>query len=449
MLDKEFPLFLFLGTADHEGITSKLKSTNTQFKKKLLDSSVENWKTIFEYFVNYKITGAIVKLTPHTYQAIATEAYRELAEKLFYEISKVPNIVFVYESLLSGVSDDDEKNEDEEQDPFYGYYFGQPRESALKIVNTMMERHGLNVIPYKKNAELTILATSFLEQNENNLLFRLYVPSERMWALEADKLLQLFRDYLSKVSGVNSRLDQYRTNQGVIYEFFGESDEPGKNLADEFDEFSKFMDACASDPSKAESLLLDKRVESKLITNIVDRYSKEARRLHVDLRQERERKLLSIRHRLESEITDSLPRDVNWNTITAIVDSVVPQGSQLGNALSIDESPMQITDSQNVTINIKPQIIKTVNGIVSQEIYGDQHIGPEAKEILELINRYGGERSTELASAVHELVDTDAPKAARMTAKQKLKGFLYGLGNKAGDLAISVLQKYIESQIGQ
>lgn len=448
MLQRELPLFLFLGTADHEGITSKLKATNTQFKKKLLDSSVENWKTIFDYYENYQVTGTIVKLTPYTYRAIASEDYKNLAERLFSEISRFPNIVFVYESLLSGKVEDPLQEDKEDLDDFYGDYFGQPRDSALEVVNSMMERHGLNVMPYKKNAELTVLATSFLEQNESNLLFRLYVPSERMWALEADKLLQLFRDYLSKVSGVNSRLDQYRTNQGVIYEFFGENEDTSQNIADEFDEFSKFMDVCASDPSKAEILLKDKSVTTSSITNIVDRYSKEARRLHVDLRQERERKVLSIRHRLESELTDVLPPNTCWEMISTIVDDAIPQAGLLGNALRVDQSPLKISDSQNVTVNLKPQIIRTVNGVVSQEIYGDQHIGPEAKEILELINNYGGERSTEFSSAVHELVDPDAPKSDRLLAKQKIKGFLYGLGEKASDVAIDLLQKYIESQIG-
>lgn len=448
MLQRDLPLFLFLGTADHEGITSKLKATNTQFKKKLLDSSVQNWNTIFDYYENYQITGTIVKLTPHTYRAIASEEYKELAERLFEEIAKRPNIIFVYESLLSGVSEEPAQDDEEEQDPFYGYYFGQPREGALEIVNSMMEKHGLNVMPYKKNAELTVLATSFLEQNENNLLFRLYVPSERMWALEADKLLQLFRDYLSKVSGVNSRLDQYRTNQGVIYEFFGENEESAKDISEEFDEFSKFMDVCASDPSKAEIILRDKSLSANSITNIVDRYSKEARRLHVDLRQDRERKLLSIRHRLESELADVIPVEAGWDVISAIVNEAIPQAGQLGNALSVDQSPLKISGSQNVTVNLKPQIIQTVNGVVSQEIYGDQHIGPEAKEILELINTYAGERTAELSSSVHEVLDPDAPKSDRLSAKQKLKGFLFSLGGKVTDAALNVLQKYIENQIG-
>ena len=269
-----------------------------------------------------------------------------------------------------------------------------------------------------------------------------------MWALEADKLLQLFRDYLSKVSGVNSRLDQYRTNQGVIYEFFGESEDDSRNLSDEFDEFSKFMDVCASDPARAEILLKDKSVAAGLITNIVDRYSKEARRLHVDLRQERERKILSIRHRLESELTDMLPGDTGWETITAIVDGAIPQAGPLSNALQVDQAPLHISNSEHITVNLKPQIIQTVNGVVSQEIYGDQHIGPEAQEILDLIQKYAGERSTELSSAVHEVVDPDAPKADRLSAKQKIKGFLYQVGRKGSDVAIDLLQKYIESQVG-
>ncbi|TCW38411.1 hypothetical protein [Marichromatium gracile] len=448
MPQRDLPLFLLLGTADHEGVTSKLKSTNTQFKKKLLDSSIQNWNTIFYYYEKYQIKGTIVKLTPHTYRAIASEEYKELAERLFHEIAQHPNIVFVYEALLSGLAEDPHQDDKEEQNPLFGHYFGQPRDVTLEIVNSMMKKHCLNVMPYKKNAELTVLATSFLEQNENNLLFRLYVPSERMWALEADKLLQLFRDYLSKVSGVSSRLDQYQTNQGVIYEFFGESEDSARDIAEDFDEFSKFMDICASDPSKAKVILRDKSLAATSIINIVDRYSKEARRLHVDLRQERERKILSIRHRLESELTDALPVNLDWDVITSIVDDTIPQAGFLGSALSLAQSPLKISGSENVAINLKPQIIQTVNGVVSQEIYGDQHIGHEAREILELINKYAENRKAELSSAVHEVLDPDAPKSDRLSAKQKLKGFLFGLGSKVTDAALEVLQKYIENQIG-
>lgn len=143
-----------------------------------------------------------------------------------------------------------------------------------------------------------------------------------------------------------------------------------------------------------------------------------------------------------------LPSDSTWKVISTIVNNAIPQADLFGNAISVDQSPLSISGSQNVTVNLTPQIIQTVNGVVSQEIYGDQHIGPEAKEILNLINAYAGERTTELSSAVHEVLDPDSPKSDRLSAKQKLKGFLFGLGSKLTDAALDVLQKYIENQIG-
>lgn len=41
MLDPTAPLVLLLGWVDHEGILSSLKSSNRQYKKKLLDSLPE------------------------------------------------------------------------------------------------------------------------------------------------------------------------------------------------------------------------------------------------------------------------------------------------------------------------------------------------------------------------------------------------------------------------
>ncbi len=223
-------------------------------------------------------------------------------------------------------------------------------QSTRFFVNSLLERIGLNVIPYKRNAELTVLALTFLDQTEQNLFFRMYVPSGRMWALEADKLLQLFRDYLSKVSKVNIRLDQYRTDQGTIFEFHG-NDENDQilGISDKFDEFSRFLDLCVSNPSAAEELLKnDKDVDSKVIYEIVERYSKEAKRLVIDLKHERERRMLGVRHRLEAELTEIVPSDFNWQIINHLVDEAIPRINGVSSALG---ASLQLTSASSLTVN--------------------------------------------------------------------------------------------------
>ena len=97
-----------------------------------------------------------------------------------------------------------------------------------------------------------------------------------MWALESDKLLQLFRDYLSKASDVNIRLDQYRTDKGTIFEFHGNAEESQSfNISEEFDNFSRFLDLCVSNPSDAEILLkTSKELDNEAVYEILARYTK-------------------------------------------------------------------------------------------------------------------------------------------------------------------------------
>jgi hypothetical protein len=446
VLEFNKPLTLLLGNVDHEGVASKLKASGRQYKKKILDSSAENWVSIVEYFDDFLVDEVLIKLSPYTYYLIASEDYRDVAEELFSKIAKVANIVFVYESLLSGMGNNEEEEEEDKDSYYYRYNFDLPDENTGTFVNALLERIGLNVIPYRKNAELTVLALTFLDQTEQNLFFRIYVPSGRMWALEADKLLQLFRDYLSKVSKVNVRLDQYRTDQGTIFEFHGDEENQSLSISEEFSEFSTFLDLCISNPSDAESLLkTSKELDTKVVYEIVERYAREAKRLVIDLKHERERKMLGVRHRLEAELAEVIPANFDWGIINNLVDAAIPKINGVGSALGV---PFQLSTASAMTVNIQPQIINSVNGIVAQEIIGDQYIDKDAKSLLDLIQKYGGEKSSDLVSAVHELTDESAPQSGRLTARQKLKKFILGLGSRIGDVAVGVLQAYIESQLG-
>ncbi len=259
---------------------------------------------------------------------------------------------------------------------------------------------------------------------------------------------QLFRDYLSKASGLNVRLDQYRTEQGIIFEFHRDENTRSPDISKEFDDFSTFMDLCISNPDSAEILLRDKSLNSKVIHEIIERYSKEAKRLVMDLKHERERKLLGIRHRLESELAEIVPPDFNWQSLNLIVDASIPRIDGISSALGIYNSASQLSSASNLTVNINPQIINKVKGVVAKKIVGDQYINEDTKKLLELIQKYGGNKSAELASAVYELSDKSAPQPGRLTARQKLKKFLLSVGGCTEDSSMGALQAYVESQLG-
>lgn len=460
MLEKE-KIILFLGNADREGVTAKLKAVGTLYKRKMLESSPENWQKIIDIFDEYEVTSVVVKLTNSSFDILCAEDYKGLREELLGLISTKPNLFLSHESLVTGERGNDYgeyiakfNDYDPELDEDYEYFrshfedvFQPPNSEIVGEVLALFEHHEISIIPYQKNVEMTLIASSFIDKNESNLIFRIYVPSERMWANEAEKLLQLFREYLHKVSGLNVRQDQYRTNQGVVYEFFGGDGVEPNSLPQKFDEFSSFMESCVSNPETAQALLESKDLNKSEIFNLVERYSKEARRLHIDIKQERERKILAIRHGLEGELSEHVRTDHDWEVIGRVVEASVPSASGISSALTIDRK-IQPTPNNSLTVNINPQVIETVNGVVAQQVIGDQHLGPDAKTLLEMIDQYAGKDKAILASSVHELSDESAKTEDRITAKHRLKGFLVLAGSKIGDVATGVLQSYIENKIG-
>ncbi len=439
-LNPDKPLVLLLGNIAHEGVLSMLKASDRQYKQKLLISKPENWQSIVEYFDTYEISSVLIKLDLHTISLIASKDYQEVSSKLFHQIAKKPNMVFVYEDLLTGEISSEE----------WAQLDSSPSREELDKVLKAIEILELGIMPYKRNAQVTVLAESFLRDTEANLLFRIYVPSSRIWSNETDRLLQLFREYLSNVGHILVRLDQQRTDKGTIYEFHGDELRETCGLSEEFAEFTQFLDLCVRDQSAAEAILANKSVDAKKVSDILIRYSKEAKRLHIDLKHERERKILVIQQRLESELIDEMPSDADWSAISQLIESTIPSVNGSGAYLMIGNPSCThgAHNKANVTINVNPQIVGTVNGIIAQEINGNQNLGPQGQELLELVKKYGEAKTNELATAIYEVEDKSVPKPDRLKAGQKLKKFLIEITRKGGDVAAGVLQKYIENQLG-
>ncbi|HEX8655382.1 MAG TPA: hypothetical protein VF693_09195 [Allosphingosinicella sp.] len=443
------PFFLFLGDSDREGVTSKLKAAGIPYKKKLLESGVANWEKIIslfddeDLFERHELTGVIVKLTNNTFIRMVSQEYLQATQKLLRRISHIPHIVFVHESFFL----EDNANEDSD-DSFYSHFFGNVPPEIRTVITDLFAEYDLNIAPYRTNAELSILAAEFVDDSGRRLIFRLYVPAKRMWAGETDKILNLFRDYLNRVSGLQVRQEQYATSQGVVYELFADKDVDPTSLPQEFEDFSRFLDACAIDPNLAQELLSAAGLDDVIVHDIVARYAKEAKRLQVDLKHERERKILGIRHRMESELVDAVGSDADWASVNRLIELTVPGVSGVSTAISFAGPRPLPPASRDLTINVRPQIINSVHAIVAQEVTGTQNISTEAGQLLELIGKFGGKQSVDLTSAVYELEDKEAKPESRLGARQRIKAFLYKLGSKVSDTAFTILQSYIESKIG-
>lgn len=430
---ERIPNVVLLGSVDREGVLSAIAQSGRWYKRKDLHSSPDNWNATLEILNSPSVSAVLVQLTLQTYRHIDSSDYDVIGQALLSKIATLSHIVFVHEDLFSGTREGEFAEE-----------IDYPIDEVRKSVNQLLGRLGINVFRYQKSSEITLVAIEFLSRTDTGLLLRLYVPHGQLWANETDRLLQLFRDYLTRIESIEVRLDQTSTKSGVIYELRG--DPLGKiRVSNEFEAFSDFMTVCTKDLDQARLLLQAKSIKPGEIADILARYSKEARRLQVDLRQDREQKILQIRHRLESELIDTISNDSDIAAIGELVESIVP--AALGPKSAIKLTVLGIPTSNSVTVNLNPQYVQTVHGIVAQTISGDVSLNDNDKELLQLFDKYGGQQKAELVTALRELKDESAPKAGRLTARQMIGKFLGIVIDKATDVGVGVLQAYVQKQL--
>ena len=444
--------FLLMGpTWKDEAVTDKLRASGITYEWKRFNSSPQNWESILALVQQPALIGAVAKLGPDVYNLIATSDYTEIAWHLFRAIGSVANAIFIHEDLLKDYSGPPFNEDDAEKywrvEELRRHFFSRSDRNTREVVNELFKICQINIVPYRTNAELSVLATAFIDDHEKNLLFRVYVPSGRLFAAEADKLLSLFQDWLNRVGRHNVRQGGYRTPAGEVYEFFGDSALAGDELSREFDDFSDFLNLCIEDAMAAGVLLSQAGIDRTSASDMVMRYGKEVRRLHLDLRQQRESRMLAIRHALESELVEA-GNESFVPYIDDLIDNIVPGTRDINAMRLLTLAPPVPSSLAAASVTINQQVINTVSGAVIQNIQGTVNLGPEAKELLRLAGQFGGQNAAALESAVHELEDQNARVSDRIGARSHLRAFLIQLGGKIEDTALAVLQNYVQSKIG-
>ena len=282
--------------------------------------------------------------------------------------------------------------------------------------------------------------------DQPNLLFRLYIPSARLYAAEAARLLDLFREWLVTTTRRGVRQATYRTALGEMIEFLADTgvvDAP--SLREQFDDFSSFLTLCSADPQAAVGLLVQAQLDHQTSADLVDKFRRATHRLELDMRHERDRRVLSLRQSLEVELLEqgldlvALPSGQVASLVNALCPAprVIVPLSQLAGP--------QVRGPQ-VTVQINQQFIKHATGLIAQNVAGNQNLAPQAKTLMSLIDRFGADDAAALRSAVYEFEDPDAPRDERSAAKTRLKRFLGQLGSAAKDVGTDLLAKYLESK---
>jgi len=279
-----------------------------------------------------------------------------------------------------------------------------------------------------------------------NMLFRLYIPSERLYAAEASRLLSMFREWLSATRGSRVWQEGYKSDAGEMIEFFADDDETvAPVLQQQFDSFSSFLNLCTADRDAAVDVLAQTPFGRAASVDLVDRFRREARRLELDMRYDRQKRILELQQRVEEELVDAgvdLPA-LPHTQIAAFIESRVPQPSAIA-PLALLAKPTE--PSRQVTVQINQQFIHAMDSTIVGSVAGNLNLAPQAKELLALIERFGGIEAGALQSAVYELEDPAVQALKRSAAKRQLKQFLGSVGKTAKDVGTELLSKYLESK---
>jgi hypothetical protein len=447
--------YLLIDSAS-ETIRSKLSILGIGKREKRLASGVDNWNTMVELAKSPSCIAVVAMLREDTYKRIADDWEAPIVGALLGTIAAKPHLVLVHEAVLGGAGiyrDEppvlEEKSdtwgdwvngEGEWSDAIARAHFGDISEDVRHAANQALFAAGIELTPYKRNAESSVLCSAFVDDQVQNLLFRVYVPSGSIFEREYDELIRLFHEWLTTVRGKRVRHEGYSTAHGRVIHFYSEDLQPTGALEQEFAGFSKFM-GLIEHRSEAVAMLVGFGIEPANAAEIVTRYSIRARRLTLDIKHERERQILAIRQELESEVSEVADR-VPSAAVAQLVDELMPGGPTLRAAGGTD---LQMGDATGITIN--NQWVSHVEGAVIQHMIGSAQLSPDAAELERLIHLFADRDRADLLVAVREFVDDSAPQASRLKARQRLKGFLLKASDKIGQAAVNLLQKWLEGQM--
>ena len=442
---------LFLGDMPKESATTAAKTTGRDYVTKIFRSSSTNWEAI-ENLV--KKTGSnprtqiVCIVSEDTIWKACLPEYSQIFERILVALAHTRHIIFIYHKVLLG-----QLNWLDDQSLTWrvkSYHYPDGLEGAKAAINlavSRLNRDDLRIAPYRKRVELNASIAAFLTEEFTGLIFRLYIPNDRLWGAELDKLLKLFRDYLLKVAGVQVTLNQNHTEHGISYNFYSKDTHlTGDNFAGVLQEFNSFLDVCAHNPAKAADVLRVANVPEVNVQDIVTRYSRDSRRLILDIEYARKSAMDQIQYRLMSELLDIESQEQSHLLSGTIAGNSLPTPQPLNILSNLMSSTARAAVSiQQINIE-NVQIIGTAKGIIASTIQGDVHYSESDERLIELICQFAaGTDTIQLTSALDELKDSSTRPVDRLTAWQRLQAFLSRHADKIEQVAVKTLATYLES----
>jgi hypothetical protein len=476
-MDDALPVVLILGDFMHEGLKAKVESLGMQVVKKQLRSTPRNWEKIADFarglIEEKKLPLALGYISTPTLLEMARAEYDVARSRLLIELKKTRTLLFVYEDNLRGIVEPlpwevealvDEWVRADSEHPRSAYantddwwedftarkleYEPKGREEwlaknaqlvdrAMALLDDWASTPGLEVLPFRKRADVTIRIFAALEDAQEGIFLRLYVPHGRYQSEQFEDFLTLFSRYLRDVEGKEFSIDVERTSRGTTYVFKGRGEASTlDDLRAATTRFDSFLALAKADPPAAERLLIQAGTSSVAEAPfIVAKYGRMLHRLELESRQEFERRKLLLAQSLEAELLD----------LADVAPLLIPSDVRPSSLLSV-------VGNAPVTVNIAGSVSQNATSIVENVVNGGIHYNAQDREILSLIESVRDEvEALRLRSELDRLKDPAISPEVKKTAVQKLKAFVYAsarrLGRKAEHVGTSVLIAYLDDLV--
>ncbi len=441
---------VLVGSLTQEGVTTKIKSLGFEYVNKLLASNPSNWITISNEISSLRTQKKLVAVFVHLpewcmFRVVDDPLYEQAWRRLLDELEKSRSLVFVYEDILAGTFNYALKSIADYRQSYALHQLPAFEIEAKRLEGSVerakgfvinLKTSGAEIAPYKTRRDLTIRIQQFLDDAEGGVFLRLYVPNGRYQAEQLDGFLSLFESYLQSIEKLPFGIDVRRTKHGLTYVFKSKEQVATlDDLSDAVTRFESFMALCQNDPSQANDVLARMEMNSSTATALVAKYAKKYQRLQLDIKHEHEQKPLVLKQQLESESFELFV----GSGVNALVD-VSPS-----NLLT---SPFNIGNTAAVATRSTMQSIHDTNAVVQKIINGDITYTSEDRIIIDLLKRHAeGLEAVSLKSELEQLKDESTPEDVRLTAKQKVAGFLNRIAPTVGESIVKGSLEYLQKLI--
>jgi len=471
---------VILGGFDHEGLRATLKAIGYEGVSMNLDNvRPKTWRKRAAAIQSLQDSGRLGATVIYLHTTLLLQAsraeYRDAFAAILQSATQQRTIVFVFQDNLDGVfamrhvetrepmslreieeilagrtgeenGEENDEEYDEEADEKWETIklrraidrlrdYQARRQEVESLIRSLYES-GAQVAPFFLRSDVTIRLQEFLDDTEQGIFLRLFVPDDRLQADQLRGFLTVLERYLRQIEHEDFSIESRKSEKGTIYVFKWNAVSGSlERLSQAFARFDDFMKLCGDNASQAESVLKGKGFSDRDAALYVDRYSKDYRRIVLDTRHEFERKMLFLKQKFESEGVD------------AGAPALTSPSEKLSGLVSV------AAGGSGVVVNIggiSIQQAKSIQAEVNQLVNGSIEYNQNDQALMQLFSQYADSlEAVQSRSDLDQLKDQSAPEPARQNAKQRLCGFLRKAAQRAGEaaekIAVGALTGYLES----